>query len=182
MRRALPRWICAGGAFLAALLFCAPAGAGESLEYAVKGTYLYKFIPFVDWPASSYANPASPVTICIYGSDPFGADLARAVRGEKNDGHPVALQNIQTPDTLAACQILYIGNDSPVGDVLHAVEGRPVLTVTETSGGAHGVINFVLQGPHVRFDIDEAMAARSRLTISSKLLGLAHAVIPRSGP
>ena len=31
-------------------LATAPAGADGSLEYAVKGAYLYKMLPFVDWP------------------------------------------------------------------------------------------------------------------------------------
>ena len=165
---------------LAALL--SPAQAGVSLEYAVKGTYLYKFIPFVDWPASSFPSGTSPITICIYGNDPFGRVLVKTLRSDNEGPHPTWLQNVQNPDGLAACQILYIGNDSPVGDVLQAVAGKPILTVTETPGGPHGVINFVLEGSHVRFDIDDAMAAKDGLTISSKLLALAHAVIPRSAP
>jgi hypothetical protein len=165
---------------LAALML--PARAGISLEYAVKGTYLYKFIPFVNWPSSSFPSGTSPITICIYGSDPFGPALARAVRSDNAGPHPTWLQDVQSPDALAACQILYIGNDAPVGDVLQAVAGKPILTVTETPGGAHGVINFVLEGPHVRFDIDDALAAKDGLTISSKLLALAHVVIPRSTP
>ena len=174
-------WRRRGLAWLLAFLCCTPAGAGESLEYAVKGTYLYKFIPFVEWPASAFAAPAAPLTICVFGNDPFGPSLVQAVRDLKGN-RPAAVQDIQSLDAVSQCQILYAGNDAPLADVLHAADGKPILTVTESQNGSHGIINFVLEGPHVRFDIDDAAAAKSGLTISSKLLGLAHRVLARSGP
>ena len=177
-RKNLRRWSLA---WLAVFLCSAPAGAGESLEYTVKGTYLYKFVPFVEWPPSAFAATASPLTICVFGADPFGPDLTQAVRGQK-DVRPLAVQDIQSLDAISQCQILYAGKDAPLADVLHAADGKPILTVTESRSPIHGIINFVLEGRHVRFDIDAAAAARSRLTISSKLLGLAHRVIARGTP
>ncbi len=56
------------------------------------------------------------------------------------------------------------------------MKDRPVLTVTDSSPTARGIISFVVIGDHVRFDIDEAQADAVGLHISSKLLGLAHAV------
>jgi hypothetical protein len=53
------------------------------------------------------------------------------------------------------------------------------VTVIDSGLKARGVISFVIQDNHVRFDIDDALAADGGLTISSKLLGLAHAVKPR---
>lgn len=46
----------------------------------------------------------------------------------------------------------------------------------------HGVISFVIEANHVRFDIDDAEAGQDGLVISSKLLGLAHAVRQRGQP
>jgi len=49
-----------------------------------------------------------------------------------------------------------------------------VLTVTDGGrGGDVGIIQFVMEDGHVRFDIDEAAARASGLSISSKLLSLA---------
>ena len=37
-----------------------PAAAQDrTLEYSVKATYLYKFIPFIAWPVNAFASPAS---------------------------------------------------------------------------------------------------------------------------
>lgn len=179
---AIKKWLRRTVAGLLVLLCGVPAGAGESLEYAVKGTYLYKFIPFVEWPPATFATAASPLTICVFGKDPFGPELALAVRGQQ-DGRPLVVQDIQTLDAVPQCQLLYAGNDAPLADILQATGGKPILTITESPGAIHGIINFVLEGPHVRFDIDDAAAAKSGLTISSKLLGLAHRVIARgTGP
>ena len=55
----------------------------------------------------------------------------------------------------------------------------PMLTVTDSNAPKPGVIAFVVEHNHVRFDIDDAAAARDGLVISSKLLGLARNVKPR---
>jgi hypothetical protein len=58
---------------------------------------------------------------------------------------------------------------------------RPVMTVTDSGMRAHGIISFVVIDNHVRFDIDDDAARRVGLSISSKLLTLAHAVRHRGG-
>jgi hypothetical protein len=69
-----------------------------------------------------------------------------------------------------------------VAQALVAMKGAPVLTVTDeaTHPNDRGVISFIIDANHVRFDIDDAAAAQSGLVISSKLLGLAHSVKPRA--
>jgi hypothetical protein len=62
------------------------------------------------------------------------------------------------------------------------MRGRPVVTVTDSGLSVHGMISFVIENNHVRFDIDDALAAEGGLVISSKLLGLAHAVKMRGQP
>src|SRR3546814_6650305 len=65
-------------------------------------------------------------------------------------------------------------------DILSGKAARPILTVTDRSKGvAGGMIEFVMQGGRVRFQIDERAARASGLRISSKLLGLAIAVEDR---
>ena len=81
---------------------------------------------------------------------------------------------------------MYIGRaDSELlGRTLAAVRGTPVLTVTDVASNAqsHGIINFVTENNHVRFDIDEQAASDNGLAISSKLLNLARSVKPRPQP
>ena len=165
------------GACLASLL-CSPAAAADaSLEYAVKAAYLVKFAPFIDWPDSAFASSTAPLTICVAGADPFGADLDRAAQGQRDGDHPLALRRMSTPDPGAPCQILFAGGPpEAVAAALERLKSQPVLTVTDSGPAAQGMVSFVVLGDHVRFDIDEAQADSVGIHISSKLLGLAHTV------
>jgi hypothetical protein len=154
------------------------ARADESLEYAVKAAYLTKFIPFITWPDAALPAPNSPVAVCVLGDDPFGGKLEQAAASAKFGEHPVTVKKLASPD--ATCQIAFLGTGAEAA--LDALRGKPVVTVTDSSQKIHGVFSFVLVENHVRFDVDDALAAQDGLQISSKLLSLAHAVKPRSAP
>jgi YfiR/HmsC-like len=162
----------------------AQAKADSSLEYAVKAAYLPKFIPFITWPENALASGA-PFTICELGPDRFEGRLDRTAAGERLGDHAVQVRHLAGPDPTANCQVLFLpaGSDPAlVQGTLDAMRGHPVVTVTDSGVRARGVISFVIQDNHVRFDIDEALAAEGGLSISSKLLGLAHAVRTRGQP
>lgn len=156
---------------LLAALPCA-ARAGDALETGVKATYLYKFAPFVEWPASVFASPESPITICVVGSDPFGPALDQVASRQRIGGRPLAVRHLASVARDSGCQIAYLdGTQAP--DALH---GEPVLTVTDGAPeGARGIVNFVIQEGRVRFTIDNRQAEESHIDISSKLLTLAVA-------
>lgn len=146
------------------------------IEYAVKASYLYKFAPFVQWPPAAFASATAPLSICIAGQDPFGSALAEAVRGQRVNGHPIAVRRVEAVRSGMGCQILFVGGGDTEED-LRAVAHEPVLTVTDRShGGAGGMIQFVMIGGRVRFAVDEAAAQACGIEISSKLLGLAVSV------
>jgi hypothetical protein len=164
----------------AVLLASATVGfAATSLEIAIKATFLYKFGPFVEWPAGAFESPAAAFNLCVVGQDPFGATLDQAVANQKVAGHPIAVHRLAAP--APRCHIAFIGGDEAfVVKALDAMRGSPVLTVTDAGApNARGIIDFTIVGKHVRFDIDEEAAARNGLTISSKLLSLARSVRPR---
>jgi hypothetical protein len=156
--------------------FCpAAAHADDTLESAVKATYLYKLAAFVAWPPG--ALPANSIVICVVGNDPFGGVLDQAVAGQTVQQRAIVVRRYGTIAGNPGCQLMYVaGSDTqPVASVLAAVRGAPVLTVTDGQSDAStaGTINFVLQDGYVRFEIDPRMAAQSGLNISSKLLSLA---------
>jgi hypothetical protein len=154
------------------------------MEYAVKAAYLPKFIPFITWPETAFAGPATPVTICVLGNDPFGGRLEQAAGELKSGDRTIIVRHLPAPDAAASCQLVFLGKgDEPAAaGTLDAMKGKPVVTVTDSGLKAHGVISFVIEANHVRFDIDDASAAQGGVVISSKLLSLAHAVKPRGQP
>ena len=170
-----PRWVAA--AALASL--CASPAAAQPSEAAVKAAFLTKFPAYVDWPASLRMAPTAPITLCIVGSDPFGRAMDDAVRGQQVDRHPIVLKRYPSAAGADGCQIAYVDGNAarPTADLLHALEGKPVLTVTDArAGGARGMIHFVVDGGRVRFHIDEAAAQGAGLTLSARLLAIALSV------
>jgi hypothetical protein len=167
---------------LLGLFLATGASADVSLEYAVKAAYLPKFIPFITWPETSFAGPAAPVTICVLGSDPFGGRLEQVAGSLKSGDRTIVVRHLPSPD--ASCQLVFLGksDETVAAGTLDAMKGKPVVTVTDSGLKAHGMISFVIEANHVRFDIDDASAAQGGVVISSKLLSLAHAVKSRSPP
>lgn len=153
-------------------------------DHERKAAYLLKFVPFVAWPDSAFANPGSPFVICIVNDSTLAGTLEPAVADQREQGHPIAIRAVNAADP--ECQVLYIpGTDGPAdAQAIATVKGRPVLTVTDLPADAagHGMIGFIVEGDHVRFDIDNAAATDCGLAISSKLLGLARVVRSRTPP
>jgi hypothetical protein len=159
--------------------------AAPSLEYAVKAAYLPKFIPFITWPDGAFAGADAPFTLCLLGKDRFEGKLDQAAAGLRSGDHVVQVLHLAAPDPSANCQVIFLpaGSDPALArGTLDAVRRRPVVTVTDSGLPVHGMISFVIDNNHVRFDIDDAMAAEAGLAVSSKLLGLAHAVKMRGQP
>jgi YfiR/HmsC-like len=172
----LPRLVAVG----LALACPALAQAQESLETAVKAAYLYKFAPFVEWPAAAAHPAGAPFTVCVVGADPFGPVLDRAVAGQKVGDRPIAVRRLAAAAHDSPCDIAFLGGSraQSVKDELGVLHGAPVLTVTD-GGTAAGVVDFALTEGRVRFRVDDQTAAEDGLTVSSKLLSLAVSVRPR---
>jgi hypothetical protein len=171
------------GLLLTALIQPGAAQAqAVELEYAVKATYLYKFVPFVEWPEGRLTGDGG-FDICIVGRDPFGNLLDDAVRGEQVRGQSITVRRLPEIASGSGCEIVFAGGSpaQSAAEILQAVAGEPVLTVTDVALGrsAKGIVHFVLLDDRVRFEIDDQAAAENGLMISSKVLSLALAVKPR---
>jgi YfiR/HmsC-like len=174
----LPARVLATLMLLLGLTVANTPAAGESSEYAVKAAYLYKIAPFVDWPPSSFASASSPVILCIVGDDPFGPLIDQITAGQFDGQRPITIRRMSVAHSASPCHIMYLAGSGlqSVRQGLDAIEGEPVLTVTDADSGPHGIINFVIVNHRVAFDIDQDAADDSDLVISSKLLSLARSV------
>jgi len=174
---------CPALVLLLAALLAAPGGvrAQAAGEYELKAAFLYNFAKFVDWPPAAFPDPNAPFRICVLGKDPFGGSLQAAVTGEEIAGHKLTVAGART----TGCQVLFISRSErdQTAQILAAVKDSPVLTVGDSPGFLEqgGVINFLLEGGKVRFEINNEAAGKARLTISSKLLQLARRVVSNPG-
>lgn len=177
------RGLLAGLAVAALLRPDAALSQTQAIEYAVKATYLYKFAPFVQWPDTALASLGS-FDICVVGHDPFGAILDEAVHGQEARGQPIAVRRLSAISTANDCRIVFAGGSpaQSVSEILRAVAGQPVLTVTDSalSRTEKGIVHFVIHDDRVRFEIDDQAASENGLLISSKVLSLALSVRART--
>jgi len=164
-----------------ALALCLPSplasAADPQPELQVKAAYLARLAPFVVWPGTLFTGPNVPLALCIQGDDPFGQMLDQMTSGQGVGSHPIIVRRIERLDADSGCQIAYLGGSPAQSQAaaLKAVDGKPVLTVTDGDGegGGKGIVHFILIGGRVRFEIDAGRADQAGLTISSKLLALA---------
>lgn len=178
-------WSMASAALVALVcpFYIASASATESLEFAVKAAFIYKFASYVEWPTSSFSSPNSPFFVCVIGDDPISALLDQAVAAQQVNMHPIAVKHLQQATASADCKIAYVASadTQTVASNLDILRKTPVLTITDTdrTPDAVGIIGFTIRNNRVRFNIDDALAATDGLVISSKLLSLANSVKAR---
>jgi hypothetical protein len=149
-----------------------PAGEDArpaSGEYVIKAAFLYNFLKYVEWPTPSKEDP---LVLCVAGQNPFGTALEQ-FDGERINGRAVKTKVI--PGAEPGCHAIFMPATSNRNVYLRAARGASVLTIGETQNflAEGGIINFVMDGARVRFEINAEAAARENLRISSRLLQLA---------
>lgn len=160
----------------------ASAQENKPSEYAVKAAYLYNFGKFVQWPAGTAPEGSgSDFLICVLGPDPFGSTLDETVKGESIEGQPLATRRIDKVESVDGCRILFISATlkERLNMILQALQSKPVLTVSDTPDFCNrgGMVQFVLQGDKVRFEVNLAPAEKAGVTLSSQLLKVATSVL-----
>jgi YfiR/HmsC-like len=159
---------------------CLPAQNLKPTDYDVKAAYLYNFGHFVDWPPNAAMTKNDSFMVCVLGQDPFGPVLDATLAGESIAGKRVTAKRISTPQESANCQILFLSSaeDAQLHKIIEALNEQPVLTVSDMPQFSQrgGMIQFVLEGKKVRFEVNLTAAQRAGLTLSSELLKVATTV------
>ena len=158
----------------------------KASEYDVKATYLFNFGRFVQWPANAPAAQSDSFPICVIGKDPFGPALDKILSGETIDGKAVVAKRVVKAQDAANCRVLYISSSEGNGlkELLAALDKSAVLTVSDMPQFSQrgGMIQFVMEGNKIRFEVNLTSAQDAGLTLSSDLLKVATAVRKISQP
>lgn len=154
--------------------------SSEPSAYQIEAVYLLNFSKFVEWPGHVSQGKDQPFGICILGNDPFGAALDATLSGENIHGASLVARRISKPGDIAGCQILFVSGseESKLKEIFAALDRTNVLTVSDIPRFSQrgGMIQFVLTGGKVRFEVNLKNASNAGLTLSSALLEVAVAV------
>lgn len=167
---------------LAALGGCAGAAASgedELVEYQVKAAFICKFGSYIEWPPQAMGRAGDPFRIGVLGSEVVLDEFRRAAMASSVGGRSVEVQRLLRPELPEGLHAVFVTRAmaGQAAAVIAAARGRPVLTITEEApDGSAGIINFVLVGDKVRFDILLPPALQGGLRISVRLLGVARRV------
>jgi len=171
-------------AILISIIRIDAAGQSQSESYDVhqiEAAFIYNFIDFVTWPDGHHAASDGRLTIGVLGDDPFG-DAFSPVEGKRVLGKTLTVRKSRRLEDLLDSWILFISPSeaSRVGEILSALETRPVLTVSDMdqfvrNGGMIQFYSASIGGEiKIRFDISKNNVDQSGLKMSFRLLSLAR--------
>lgn len=153
------------------------------VEYQVKAAFVCKFGNYVEWPPQALGAVSEPFRIGVLASDAVVDEFRRTATASSVAGHAVEVRRLSRGEAPEGVNAVFVSRSmaAQAAPVIAAVQGRPVLTITEFDpGAALGMINFVVVDDKVRFDILLPPATQSGLKISVRLLGVARRVEGRS--
>jgi hypothetical protein len=161
----------------------AQSGAAQNgaAEYDVKAAYLYNFARFVEWPAAApHRQSEATLDICVLGQDPFGTRLDAMMADATVRGRKLATRRLTSATAAAGCHVLFVSASErqEVTQILATLARADVLTVSDMPEFVRlgGMLQFVVQGNRVRFDVNLAACEAAGLRVSSDLLRVASSV------
>lgn len=178
--------LCCHGLLVMALALCltGPAVAQRATVGGAKAAFLYNFARFTEWPETAFSTSSSPFVIGVAGDEGLRAAVDTVVKSKAVDGRALKTRNVKNAKDLADVQMLFVGGASGprVADLLHALSGQPVLTVGDVDRFCDqgGMIAFLLDGNHMRFEIRFEATKQAGLKVSSRVLSLAKAIHGKS--
>jgi hypothetical protein len=170
--------LCARG--LLVLMLCNVAWAEEvSREYRIKAAYLYNLSKFITWPDEEKLSNATPITLCIFGHNPFEHYLDK-LRDHPVRGRPIDIRYLDEKQTVDDCQLLFISQHNARTPKLLAASPPypPILTVSDNQDflDRGGMVALISLNNNIQLDINLTRAKQAGLTFSANLLEVAHRI------
>ena len=159
------------------------ARADDNKEYLVKAAFIYNFVKFIEWPGAKAIAQHTNIDICTVGNGGLNsaANVFKAASTAKLSLSLVQENNIR--NAAAHCHILFVSRSEKdaLGDVLAALKGQPVLTVSDIDGFAEagGMIEFVSNNNKIKVVVNKGAVSATGMRVDAQLLEIALKVIDR---
>lgn len=150
-----------------------------SREYRIKAAYLYNLSKFITWPDEETLGKDVPVTLCIYGYNPFETYLDK-LRERPVKGRTISIRNISENQSTDGCQLLFVSQHNASTPKLLAAPPPypPILTIGDNQDFLlqGGMVALISINNNVQLDINLTRAKQAGLTFSANLLEVAHRI------
>jgi hypothetical protein len=155
----------------------ATVAAQAASPSALKAAFLFNFAKFAEWPALA---ADAPVRVCVAGDALVATALTDTLRGHSIEMHGLQAIQLTSEGSARDCQVLFVSATEArrVVALLGDTNAGPVLTVSDADKFAEsgGMVELFVEGGRMKFAINVDAVQRSRIRLSSRLLGLARIV------
>jgi hypothetical protein len=156
-----------------------------------KALFIEQFTRYIDWPADAMPK-AGPFVLCIEGASDTGNELTALASGRKFKDRPVELRRPKSATDLGGCHLVYLAGSEAdrLNEVLAAVVGKPILTVSDTNGFVERGVHLNLfeqtrsspeQGLYVNYELNVPAVKHSVLAFDPQLLNQGRRVDVSTG-
>lgn len=160
--------------FLYSIAIAANTDSEVNYNDKIKAVFVYNFTKYIQWPA---ADTSKVFTIGVFGKSNILISLQKIAQKKLVKGRKIIIKQFEDIDTIEECQILFVSSqeDGLIPDILHNVEYKNILTVSEVEkfSDTGGIINLVLVEGKIKFEMNLKALHRAGLLASSQLLKLA---------
>ena len=146
-------------------------------EYKVKAVYLYSFGRFVSWPDAPSVELRTSFIVGVVGESPIVDTLEQIAQKREINGRKLQVVRYATPEDYVEdnCHILFVSrlvSPQDAGRLLQRTRDQAVLTVTESKQHrvTGCVLNFIIDGEGVQFEIDGDEAQQKGLALDARPL------------
>jgi YfiR/HmsC-like len=166
---------------LTATLLCVSATGAFGQSPAgpdVAASFVLNFAKFTEWPDLNLDDGA--MVVCVANDDRMASALEELGAKGLLDSRQVKVKRLAPDQTLIGCQIVFIGSQNPrlASTVLEESARGAILTVSDASRFAEwgGMVELFQEKGRVRIAVNVDAVGRSKLHVSSRILGLAKIV------
>lgn len=150
-----------------------------SREYRIKAAYLYNLGKFIIWPNENEMPKDAPITICVYGYNPFERYLDK-LQERQIRGRSISVRYLAEQDAVESCQLLFVSklNTSRPKLLSAPPPYPPILTISDDQDFLNqgGHVSLVTANNNVQLDIDLTRAKQTGFNVSASLLEIAHRI------
>ena len=147
----------------------------QTTNHQVYALFIVNIAKYSSWP-----NAHTEMNITVFGKTKVFDELVK--QNGKNVNGTVKVNQVDDVGALGSPNIIYLadGKSSSLDDVLKAMEGKPVMIITEREGlykkGA-GFSFVVLENSTLRFDINSTDLEKRQIKVAKNLAALANTTI-----
>jgi hypothetical protein len=149
-----------------------------SEENTLKAAFVFNFAKYTEWPEPLWGK-STTLSVCVAGPrDGFAQAVAALDAKPPLRDRQIEVRTVARAEDASGCHVLVFAGRQKMPEWLRGLRNAPALTVGDSDGFAAGggVIGFYVEGEKLRFEINQDVAQRAGLRLSSQMLKLARLV------